>query len=53
MAPTGVIDVKLQTCSCGQAECPNTRPYDTHQVVERPQIPMTVSPLCLGTFLPL
>jgi hypothetical protein len=43
VAPTEVIDVKPQACSWGQAECPDTRPYDTHQVIERPEIQMTVS----------
>jgi hypothetical protein len=53
MAPTEVINVKPQACSCGQAECPDTKPYHTHEVIERPEIPMTVSPPFLGTLLPL
>jgi hypothetical protein len=53
MAPTEVIELKPQACSCGQAEVPDTTPYDTHQVIERPEIQMTVSPLFLGTLLPL
>src|SRR5215831_1976379 len=48
-----VIKVTPQACSCGQAEYPDTRPADTHQVLERPEIRMTVRPLCLGTLLPL
>src|SRR6266511_1460636 len=49
----GVTKVKPQACACGQAECPDIRPYSTHQVIERPEIQMTVSPLFLGTLLPL
>jgi hypothetical protein len=48
-----VIKVKPQTSSCGKAECPDIRPYDTHQIIELPEIPMPVSPLSLGTLLPL
>jgi hypothetical protein len=53
VAPTEVINVKPQACSCGQTECPNTRPYHTHEVIERPESQMTVSPLSLKLLLPL
>ena len=49
------MDVTPQACSCGQAECPTTRSYDTYYVIYvivRPEIQMTVRPLCLGTLLP-
>jgi hypothetical protein len=49
----GVINVKPQACSCGQAECPDTRPSDSHQIIERPEIQMPVSLLFLNILLPL
>ena len=42
LAPTEVIEVKPGACRCGQTEFPNTTPYYTHQVIELPEIRMTV-----------
>jgi hypothetical protein len=53
MVPTEVIDVTPQSCSCGQAEGPDPRPSDTHQVIDRPEIRMTVRPPFLELLLPL
>lgn len=47
-----VIDVKPQACSCGQTERPDTRPYHTHEVIELPEIQMTVNLLFLKILLP-
>jgi hypothetical protein len=51
--PTEVIAVKPESCPYGQTECPDTRPYNTHQIIERPEIQMTARLLLLGTLLPL
>jgi transposase len=42
LAPTEVIEVKPAACACGQTACLDTTPYYTHQVIERPEIPMHV-----------
>jgi transposase len=42
LAPTEVIEVKPSACACGQTACLDTSPYATHQVIERPEIPMRV-----------
>jgi hypothetical protein len=42
---TEVIEATPQACSCGKAECPDTRSCDTHQVIVLSEIQMTVSPL--------
>ncbi len=42
---TEVIEATPQACSCGKAECPDTRSYDTHQLMVLSEIQITVSPL--------
>jgi transposase len=42
LAPTEVIEVKASACICGQTEGLDTSPYYTHQVIELPEIQMTV-----------
>ena len=42
LAPTEVIDVTPDVCASGQQEFPATLPYHTHQVIELPEIQMTV-----------
>jgi transposase len=42
LAPTEVIEVKPPACACGQTKFPETSPYYTHQVIELPEIQMTV-----------
>jgi transposase len=40
LEPTQVIEVKPLACGCGQTKCLDTSPYDTHQVIELPEIRM-------------
>jgi hypothetical protein len=47
LAPTDVIEVKPQACTCGQTEFPDTRPYYAHQVIEFPEIQMAVRHIVL------
>jgi transposase len=47
LAPTEVMNVKPDPCACGQREFPTTTPYDTHQVIELPEISMTVTHVVL------
>ena len=42
LAATAVIEVKPSACACGQTACLDTRPYSTHQVIERPELQMLV-----------
>jgi transposase len=41
-ASTEVIAVQPPACGCGQTGLPEARPYDTHQVIELPNIQMHV-----------
>jgi transposase len=45
LAPTEVIEVKPEPCTCGQREFRATTPYHTHQVIELPEIQMAVKHL--------
>src|SRR5262249_5319264 len=47
LAPTEVIEVKPESCACGQTEFPATIPYYTHQVIELPEIQMAVKHMVL------
>jgi transposase len=47
LAPTEVIEVRPETCACGQREFPATTPYHTHQVIELPEIQMAVTHVVL------
>jgi transposase len=47
LAPTEVIEVTPDVCACGQQEFPATMPYHTHQVIELPEIQMTVTHVVL------
>jgi transposase len=40
--PTEVIEVQPPACGCGQTAFPDAHPYDTHQVIEWPDLQMTV-----------
>jgi transposase len=42
LEPTEVIEVKPRLCACGQTGFSDTRPYDTHQVIELPELHMIV-----------
>jgi transposase len=42
LEPTEVIEVQPPACSCGQTMFPQAHPYHTHQVIELPDIQMTV-----------
>lgn len=42
LVPTEGIEGTPSACACGQPACLDTSPYDTHQVIERPEIPMHV-----------
>jgi transposase len=42
LEPTEVIEVQPPACSCGQTAFPEARPYYTHQVIELPDIQMSV-----------
>jgi transposase len=47
LAPTEVIEVKPESCACGQTEFSATTPYSTHQVIELPDIQMVVKHMVL------
>ncbi len=47
LAPTEIIEVKPESCPCGQTELPATAPYYTHQVIELPDIQMVVKHMVL------
>jgi transposase len=47
LAPTEVITVTPDACTCGQQEFPTTTPYYTHQVIELPEIQMQVTHVVL------
>lgn len=47
LVPTEVRQLKPQTCACGQQEFPATMPYHIHQVIELPEIRMSVTHLVL------
>jgi hypothetical protein len=47
LAPTEVIEVKPPACACGQTACLDTNPYYTHQVLELPEIQMSVTHVVL------
>jgi transposase len=47
LAPTEVVEVRPNTCPCGQREFPETLPYYTHQVIELPKIVMQVTHVVL------
>ena len=42
LEPTEVIEVQPPACGCGQTTFPEARPYYTHQVIELPDIQMSV-----------
>jgi transposase len=42
LEPTEVIEVKPPACLCGQRVCLDMSPFDTHQVIELPEITMIV-----------
>ncbi len=43
LAPTEMVDLKPERCSCGNTEFPETEPYHTHQRIELPEIRMEVT----------
>jgi transposase len=47
LAPTEVIELKPESCPCGQTEFPATTPHSTHQVIELPEIQMVVKHMVL------
>jgi transposase len=47
LAPTEVIEVAPDVCVCGQQEFPATMPYHIHQVIELPEIQMSVTHVVL------
>lgn len=47
LEPTEVIAVTPDACAGGQQEVPTTPPYYTHQVIELPEIQMTVTHVVL------
>jgi len=47
LEPTAVIAITPEVCACGQREFPATTPYYTHQVIELPEIQMTVTHVML------
>jgi transposase len=47
LPPTEVIKVKPESCPCGQREFPTMAPYYTHQVLELPEIQMSVTHVVL------
>jgi transposase len=42
LEPTEVIEIQPPACGCGQTAFPDARPYSTYQVIEWPDMPMTV-----------
>ncbi len=55
LEPTEVIEVQLPACGCGQTTFHDARPYDTHQVIELPDIQMSVQQFVLyaGALFPV
>jgi len=47
LAPTEVIKVQPEACPCGQTQFPNSTPYYTHQVIELPEVQMSVKHIVL------
>jgi transposase len=47
LTPTELIEVKPESCACGQWEFPATTPSYTHQVIELPEIRMAVTHVVL------
>jgi transposase len=47
LIPTEVIAVKPEACPCRQREFPETTPCYTHQIIELPEIQMTVTHVVL------
>jgi transposase len=47
LEPTAVIEVRPAPGPWGQTACPDTSPYDTHQVSELPERTMSVRPVVL------
>jgi transposase len=47
LTPTEILEVKPKPCACGQREFPATTPYYTHQVIELPEIEMSVTHVVL------
>jgi transposase len=47
VAPTQVIEIKPESCACGQPEFPATTPYYTHQHIELPEIQMAITHIVL------
>jgi transposase len=47
LPPTEVIEVKPESCPCGQREFPTMTPYYTHQVLELSENQMTVTHVVL------
>jgi transposase len=47
LRPTERIEVKPESCACGQWEFPTTTPSYTHQVIELPEIQMAVTHVVL------
>jgi len=47
LAPTQVIEVTPEACACGQRAFPETQPYQTHQVIELPELQMAVTHVVL------
>jgi transposase len=47
LAPTEVIKVQPEACPCGQTQFPDTTPYYTHQVIELPEVQMSVKHMVL------
>jgi transposase len=47
LAPTEVIELKPESCPCGQTEFPATTPYSTQQVIDLPDIQMVVKHMVL------
>jgi transposase len=47
LAPTEVIEVTPEACACGQRAFLETQPYQTHQVIELPEIQTVVTHVVL------
>jgi transposase len=47
LEPAEVIKVKPEACPCGQTQFSETTPYYTHQVIEQPEIQMSVKHIVL------
>jgi len=51
LEPTEVIEVQPPACGCGQTAFPDAHPYYTHQVIELPDIQMTVQHFVLESIV--